>query len=225
MSHITENVLNKIPDITKLYKKFISNRITLKDLYNLLVTIQKVIPLTHRFHQDEHGDLELVKSVDDLILKPLNSIQSALVELESLLFNAIDLDGYESKNVLWIRCSYSKELEDLKNELLINREKAEKQYAKLKTFLAERISSVSIKLDCDKKGYFFRSTKQHSQTISEIPEFIVVGNSAKDVRFQTERLVPISEEYVDLTKQYEDLQEKFVSVLAVECSKYFIRFL
>lgn len=220
-SHISENIFDKIPDTSKVYKKFIAGRVSLKDIYQMYLTL-KQLPLLVKIFEDLDQNNPLEESIYRAIYSRLLSLSQKLMALKTLIFESIDFDRFNQTTELWIRASFSSELQELKENIEKIDAEAAKHFEKVSRSLESEcdIPDGSMRLECEKNRYFFRVSKSHFTNVLKNKIYSEVSGSSKDGKFIDAKLQSINSRYFEKASNYDKLQQGHIQELIDDVRPY-----
>lgn len=79
----------------------------------------------------------------------------------------------------------------------------------------------SIKLECtDQHGYFFRVTLKEEKILRQNKTYKIIDVIKGGIRFNTEELADLNEEYIQINKNYENQQKNIVTEIFEVAGKF-----
>ncbi|EAN98026.1 putative DNA mismatch repair protein MSH2 [Trypanosoma cruzi] len=208
---LLSQVLRCCGDMDRLNRKLQRRSIALKDLQSILTfvnTIPRAVQVL-RTHQGGRND----KLLMDEYIAPLEDINEHFSNLRILITATVDLSD---ENTTRINPEFDDELMEL--------EEQRKSVVKAIESEHQRVMKVygwtEKQLKCEYHttyGYVFRVTRKEDQQVRTSKELITVSTSKDGVRFVSERLSSLSEQYKGIRKVYDvrqqDLKQKLVSTV------------
>lgn len=220
-SPISDSIFDKIPDTTKIYKKFIAGRSSLKEIYQIYLSIEQ-LPLLIKIFGDLDHNNPLEQSIQRAIHSRLVSLSKRLLELKTLIFDSIDFERFNQTTELWVRATFNEELQELKNSI----EKIDVQAAKHFDVVCQSlekdcdIPTGNIRLECEKNRYYFRVSKANITNILKDNDYTEVSSNSKDGKFVDAKLEEINSRYFVKASNYDQLQQSYIQELIEKTRRY-----
>lgn len=209
-SSFHEHFLAKIPDITKIYKKFTNGRCKLKDVYQVYLVVDQLPLMVNTF-----DPANLPSSIKTTIYDKLKEVQLTLEPFKKLVLDWIDFDHFNDTRELWINANIDEELSSIKEKLNEQHQAASLEAESVRRDLArnDSIEKEKVKLEIDKYGFYFRLTKQYAPAInkSKLYEQVNTSGALKDVRFLSKSIKEINKKFVSDSAQYDALQQNYIA--------------
>ena len=199
--------MKKVPDLSRIYKKFHSKRATLQDCYRIYQML-KVLPQFKGslIRSESEGCPAVKQNFSD----KLEVICEELSKLLKSLDGVIDEDRIESNGEFWIKADYDDDLNALRTQLNDLEERANHIYKSVDKELSREFKEDKsvVKLEASAQGFVFKLTRKNEACIRNNDQYFEVKNSTKKdgFRFQNKQIKKISEEYVTIRSDYESLQ-------------------
>lgn len=191
--------LAKIPDLKRLTHKLSSKKCTLIDcckIYQSFFSVGNLIEII----ESEHNKL-----LDAEFLTSLKEMKKQCANFSKLIDETVDKESLENGDPL-IDARYDPKLVQLKDLMLLQQKKADKEFKKIAKELGLE-EGKTIKLEIDSQfGYVARITLKNEDTIRGKEKYRVLGTKKDGVRFATKELKVISSDYQDSRKEYEEIQ-------------------
>lgn len=198
-STLYEDHLKRLPDILMLGKKLQRKRATLQDIYRLYQVSVRVPKI-----QAELQDLGCV-TIDKNICEPMADVLEELDNFRKMVESIIDNESVENGEFL-VRASFDPQLEKLKEIM----DKFESRMQKEKKRAADDLK-CDVKLECvSHLGYHFRITLKEEPCLRGKKKYSTIDALKGGVRFTSDTLKDLNEEYVDAKERYEQQQETIV---------------
>lgn len=183
-----------------LSKKLMRKRATLQDIYRLyqaIIRIPKII--------ESLKELECT-TVNNVICDPMNDILLELVMYKEMVERIIDIDAIK-KGEFRIEASFDPELGELKNTMDTFESKMEKLLAKAKNDL----DLDNVKLEyVSHLGHHFRLTLKDEGNLRKNNKFRILDAVKGGVRFTTEALDNLNQDFLSAQERYDDQQQSIV---------------
>lgn len=133
----------------------------------------------------------------------------------------IDIDGIK-RGEYFIKPSFDKELEELKEEMDAVIEKLNKEHVKAAKDLKLDMGTT-LKLDCiEKHGYHFRITLSNESVLRNNKKYKQLETVKAGVRFNTANVEELNLEFDTARKSYEEQQKTIVDEVIRVARKRFI---
>ena len=199
--------LKKVPDLSRIFKKFHSKRATLQDCYRIYLML-KILPQFTNCLSPKEGE-ECV-AVKHNFSDKLNEITEELSKLTKSLEGVIDEDRIESNGEFWIKADYDDDLKELRNQLNELEDSAKDIYKSVDKELSRELKEEKsiVKLESSAQGFVFKLTRKNETCIRHNDKYFEVKNSTKKdgFRFQNKQLKKLNDEYIRVRSQYDSLQ-------------------
>lgn len=214
-SKFHDNFLLKIPDITKVYKKFTSNRCKLQDVFQVFQVVELLQPMLESFHLDS-----LPESVKATIYNRLKDVSTELEPFKKLANEWIDYEHFEKTRQFWINSSVNEELVDLKDEME-NLELTAKEESDEVLFYLQRkfdLDKSNFKMEIDDQiGYYFRVLNRETYyKILEDKRYSEIGKDG----FLSKNIKDINIDFVKYSEDYDNLQQKYIAEFIDQARQY-----
>ncbi|CAG9771572.1 unnamed protein product [Ceutorhynchus assimilis] len=210
---ITKDALTKIPDLMMLSKKLSGKKAKLQDCYRLYQAIGYLPTLINILRKLNNN------CVKDVFINPLGEFAMDMEKYQIMIETMIDLDLVDRCEFL-IKSNIDSDI----NELQKSKQSIEEKMHKLLRKAANDLNleeGKSVKLECNPQhGYFFRITKKEEQALRQAKQYKIIDTVAGGVRFNTEKLVMLNEEYSAINEKYEELQKGMVDEILKVAAGY-----
>ncbi|XP_023017290.2 DNA mismatch repair protein spel1 [Leptinotarsa decemlineata] len=210
---LSKDNLPRIQDLMPLSRKITCKKATLQDCYRVYQTINGVPAVLQTLRKIEN------KCVRDMLISPIADILSDLENYQSMIETTIDLDLVDRGEFL-VKRNFDDELKEL------HRKKdrvGEKMQKVLKTSADDLgfEDGKTIKLECnDQHGYFLRVTLKEEPVLRKNKRYKILDAIKGGVRFTTDKLVELNEEYKMLNADYIERQKAVVDEIFEVASGY-----
>lgn len=219
-SQFHNDFLAKIPDITKVYKKFTNGRCKLQDVFQVFQVVELLPTMLDAFDYDS-----LPESVKIRIYDRLKDVLTELEPFKKLASESIDFEHFEKTRQFWMNASVSDELVELKNEMEALEPLARKESNEVLRDLQRKFdidqSEFTMEID-DQFGYYFRVLKKGTyykilddKSYEDVPK----GGSIKD-GFISKKIKDINIDFDNCSRNYEELQQTFIAEFIDQTRQY-----
>ena len=205
---LSEVYLKKVPDLSRIYKKFQTKRATLQDCYRIYQTLTILPKFKNCMNTNESEECGAIKRY---FSDKLSVVCEELSKLEKSLDGVIDEERVEKNGEFWIKADYDDDLKELRNKLDEIEDKANEIYRQVDRELSRDLREQSaVKLEITAQGFAFRMTRKNEKCIRNNDKFFEVKHSTKKdgFRFQNKQIKKLSDEYIDARSQYERYQSE-----------------
>ncbi|XP_050300026.1 DNA mismatch repair protein Msh2 [Anthonomus grandis grandis] len=210
---ISKDALTKMPDLMLLSKKLWSKKAKLQDCYRLYQAINYLPGLLYTLRKLEN------RSIKDVFINPLGEFITDMEKYQSMIETMLDLNLVDRHEFL-IKSNVNPEINELAKSKNAIEEKMQKLLKKAANDLGLE-EGKSIKLENNPQhGYFFRITKKEEQALRQAKSYKIIDAVAGGVRFNTEKLIILNEEYSSLNEKYEELQKELVDEMIKVAAGY-----
>uniref|UniRef100_A0A834RHK4 DNA mismatch repair protein Msh2 n=1 Tax=Sarcoptes scabiei TaxID=52283 RepID=A0A834RHK4_SARSC len=211
---LREQILPRFPDMSKLYRKLMTDRYNIKDIFSLFTLLEQLRQLKVTV---EDQSLNYPESFERKIV---NKLIKSIVDTNNLyvrLAKSLDLDSYSKTGEMLLNLKTFPDLIEL-NDLKIKMQNIVKSdFNSVKSELGSLIS-----LEEDKNlGWFYRATKKSGINIHK--KYCVINSSEKEWKFITNQLKLINPDYCILMKQTERMNQSCIKKLLLECQNELFR--
>ncbi|KEG13991.1 putative DNA mismatch repair protein MSH2 [Trypanosoma grayi] len=208
---LISQVLRRCSDMDRLNRKLQRRTVALKDMQSILAfvnTIPQAVQVLRTHQGGRNGKLLM-----DEYIAPLEDINEHLSNLRTLIGATVDLSD---ENTARINPNFDDDLITLEEQ----RREVAKSIEKEHQSTMKRYEWTEKQLKCEYHttyGYVFRVSRKEDQQVRANDELITVSTSKDGVRFVSERLSTLSEQYKGIRKDYEarqqDLKQKLVDTV------------
>ncbi|KAH9578450.1 DNA mismatch repair protein MutS [Trypanosoma melophagium] len=204
-------VLRRCSDMDRLNRKLQRRTIALKDMQSILNfvnTIPQAIQVLRMYQGGRNSKLLM-----DEYIAPLEDINEHLTNLRTLIDATVDLSD---ENTARINPEFDDDLITLEDQRKILSKSIDEEYRRT----MKKYQWTEKQLKCEyhsSYGYVFRVTRKEDQQVRTNKELITVSTSKDGVRFVSERLSLLSEQYKGIRKDYDirqqELKQKLVETV------------
>ncbi|XP_017492497.1 PREDICTED: DNA mismatch repair protein Msh2-like, partial [Rhagoletis zephyria] len=211
-SRFHNDFLAKIPDITKVYKKFTNGRCKLQDVFQVFQVVELLPTMLDAFDYDS-----LPESVKIRIYDRLKDVLTELEPFKKLASESIDFEHFEKTRQFWMNASVNDELVELKNEMEALEPLARKESNEVLRDLQRKFdidrSEFTMEID-DQFGYYFRVLKKGTyykilddKSYEDFWMNASVSDELVELKNEMEALEPLARK--ESNEVLRDLQRKF----------------
>lgn len=196
--------INTMPDVLLLTNKLNRKRAQLVDVYKIYQVISRLPEI-----------LKILKGLDcnavlATMISPIKDLGQDLKKIQEMFEEVIDFDSLKKGEFL-VRASFDDEL----NEIKKNMDEVEDKISKETKSAAKTLSLTegqSLKLDyASHLGFFFGTAKREDELVRKHKKFSVIDTARGRLRFTTDNLKNLNEEYTIFKAQYEEQQKNIVA--------------
>lgn len=197
------------PSIQVLSKKLMRKKATLQDIYRLYQVVGRLPTILAALDDLEHS------TVTSVISSPMRESVSDLKMFRDMVENTIDKASLQRGEYL-VDPSFDDELANLKDSMDKVEESIRRQQAKAARDLG--LDTVKVEYVAH-LGYHLRLTLKEEATIRKRKEYQVLDAIKGGVRFTTDRLSSLNDDYKQAKTTYEEQQETIVAEIVRIASK------
>lgn len=193
-------VLKRCGDMDRLNRKLQRRSLALKDTQSFLNFVQ-VIPAALQVLGTYTG--AQAKLLKDEFVAPLEDINEHMANLKTLIEATVD---FSDRNTARMNAAFDDELQELHDQLAHTQKDIDREYA-----------HVLRKYDWNEKqlkyeyhgtyGYVFRVSRKEDRQLRSSKELITLSTSKDGVRFVSEKMASLSEQYRRINDGYESRQQ------------------
>ncbi|XP_030761856.1 DNA mismatch repair protein Msh2 isoform X2 [Sitophilus oryzae] len=200
---LTKDNLTKIPDLMMLSKKLAGKKVKLQDCYKLYQAVNAVPTFINNLRKLDN------KCVKSNFIDPLCELAADMENFQSMIEELVDLDLVDRGEFL-IKSSFNSEMSELHRSKLKIEEKMQKLLSKAADDLELDVKSIKLWL-LPQKGYSFRITKKDEAALRQNKEYTVLDALTGSIRFTSDALSSLNEDYIEISEKYEEAQKSVVS--------------
>lgn len=193
-------VLRRCGDMDRLNRKLQRRSLALKDTQSFLHFVN-VVPAALQVLSTYTGAQS--KLLKDEFIAPMEDINEHMANLKTLIEATVD---FSDRNAARMNASFDDELQELHDQLASTQKEIDREYA-----------HVLRKYDWNEKqlkyeyhgtyGYVFRVSRKEDRQLRSSKELITVSTSKDGVRFVSEKMAALSEQYRRINDAYESRQQ------------------
>ncbi|XP_043280096.1 DNA mismatch repair protein Msh2 isoform X2 [Venturia canescens] len=204
-SCLSDDHLQRIPDLQQLAKKLSRKKAGLQDCYKIYLCVSNLPVL-----------LEILSSSSPtpvmraMFVEPLTELISDMDKYQQMVEQTIDIEAAQ-KNDFMVRADFDTNLQDLKETIDELEEKMQGQISKVANDL-DMEAGKTLKFESNQQyGYFFRITLKEEKILRNRKNYTIIDSNKSGVRFRNSKLTEINEEYLDARNKYMSQQKAVVS--------------
>lgn len=203
LSSLHDEYLKRIPDVLMLTKKLLRQKANLQDIFRIYQVMLRTPKIINVLLSLENTT---VKSV---LCDPFKSHLEDLSGLKQMVEQVMDFDAIETGEYL-VKASFDNELLEMKERMSRLFSKMEKLQAKAAQELdLDKNQSIKL-LNVAHLGYHFRITLKDDTALRKNKNYKIVDIVKGGIRFTTDKLTEINEEFCSLRSTYENQQKTIV---------------
>ncbi|KAI8818608.1 muts domain V-domain-containing protein [Fimicolochytrium jonesii] len=214
---LQEENLRNFPDLHRLAKRFQRQNAHLQDVVRVYQVLIK-LPALRDALQRYTGDHEQL--IEETFVSKLNEYMEHLKNLEELVETTIDLAAIEHHDFR-IKADFDQTLQEVRAQMDTTFERLEPEAMKAADDLDIEYEK---KLKFEKNaqyGHIMRLSRKDAAIIRNKREYIELATRKDGVYFTTSTLRRLSEEYAQLSAEYESTQSKLVKEVIEITGSYF----
>lgn len=196
--------LRKVPDFSRLSKKFQRHKATLQDCVRVYQALHRLPSFTGVLsgYQGDHHEL-----IRDCFTTPLQDLVEDFQKFSELVETTVDLNQVENHEYL-IKASFDEGLQECREKMdeIIKQMPVELNKAARDMGLE---AGKSIKLESNNQyGYFFRITKKEEKVLRGNKRYTTIDTRKDGIRFNNSVLRQLNEEFQAYKDTYNEVQSK-----------------
>lgn len=196
--------LNTMPDVLMLANKLSRKRAQLVDVYKIYCVISRLPEIIKVLRSLE------CNAVISTMVSPLKDMMQDLKKIQEMFEEVIDAENLKKGEYL-VRSSFDDDLNDIKQSMDYIDEKLAKE-TKSSAKLLGLDEGSTLKLDyVSHLGFYLRTTKKEDKNVRKHSKFSVIDTARGGLRFTTDLIKGLNEEYAVLKASYEEQQKNIVS--------------
>lgn len=204
-TNLVDNYLKRFPDFQKIEWRFIKGKGALQDCYKLYRAIECLPHMYESMIRTEEKNFHLIK---EMFTNPLNTLIQDFSNFQDMIESTLDLKQVD-KGLFIIKSSYDPDLKELKDRLDDIEEKLERVCSNTADTL--NLPHKSVKLENNPlNGYYFRISRKDDIALKLLKNHKVIATNKDGIKFQTEKLSEVNDEFVGLKESYEEAQKSVV---------------
>ncbi|XP_058120006.1 DNA mismatch repair protein spellchecker 1 [Anopheles ziemanni] len=204
-AELYNNHLNKLPDILLALKRLLRRKASLQDifrLYQVVLRMPKILSLL--------DSLSSNVAVRNILYDPIKDILGDLKLFKSMVEQIIDLEAVERGEYM-VKATFDSQLEERKEEMDAVEGKMKRHLSSVASDIGLEAGS-SIKLEfVSHHGFHFRITVKDETLIRKNNRYRILDAVKGGVRFTTDSLSDMSENFSELKEAYEEQQQTIVA--------------
>ncbi|VVD05438.1 unnamed protein product [Leptidea sinapis] len=199
-----EDHLRRIPDLQALARRLTRKKSSLQDCYKIYQAIQRLPSLLQCLGEANDA------TVHSSLAEPIAELNDDLDKFLQMIEATLDMDAVERGDFL-VKPSFDEQLQQLHTELEKVQSQADKELKKAAKDLGLD-ARKNIKLENNpQNGFYFRVTLKEEQSLRGNKKYTIIDAVKGGVRFKTNNLDSITEDYVQTKTNYEKEQDKVVT--------------
>ncbi|XP_013099800.2 DNA mismatch repair protein spellchecker 1 [Stomoxys calcitrans] len=203
LSSLHEDYLKRIPDVLMLTKKLLRKKANLQDIfriYQVMLRTPKVINILRSLEN---------ATINSVICGPMQSFLEDLSGFKQMVEQVMDFDAIETGEYL-VKASFDTDLREMKQRMTRLMEKMEDCQEKASRDLDLDKNSWVKLANVPNFGYTLRITLKDDTALRKNKDYKIIDVLRGGIRFTTDKLTKINEEFVALREQYEEQQMAIV---------------
>jgi len=201
---VQDEHLKRIPDLSRLSKKFQRKKANLQDCVRVYQALRRLPGLVTSLSKYD-GDHSLM--IEDVFIKGIQDAVNDFAKFLELVETTIDLDEVEN-NEYRIKAEFDEGLEECKASMDEVLEKLPQTLNKAASDLCLD-AGKTIKLESNSQhGYYFRVTLKEEKVLRNNNKFRTIETRKDGVRFTNNSLQNLSDEYHTLKATYNEVQSQ-----------------
>ncbi|XP_060801503.1 DNA mismatch repair protein Msh2 [Amyelois transitella] len=205
--------LRRIPDLQALARRLTRKKANLHDCYKIYQAIKRLPALLQCLAEADHA------TVHSALSEPISELNGDLDKFQQMIETTIDMDAVDRGDFL-VKPSFDEQLQSLSEQLEQYQSAAEKELNKAARDLGLD-AGKSIKLEINpQNGFYFRVTMKDEQNLRGNKKYTIIDAVKGGVRFKTNALENITEDYVNAKSTYEKEQDKVVAEIVSIAAGY-----
>ncbi|OAD54587.1 DNA mismatch repair protein Msh2 [Eufriesea mexicana] len=203
-SNLSEDHLRRIPDLQVLAKKLARKKATLQDCFKIYICISHLPTLLEQFSNVN------VVAIKTMFTDPLSDLIKDMDKYQQMVEQTIDLDS-AGKGDFLVRAEFDDGLKELKNTMDEMERKLQAQLGKVADDLSIEAGKI-LKLESNQQfGYYFRVTLKEEKVLRNKKQYIILDSNKSGVRFRSNKLNDLNDEYISARDKYTIEQKKVVA--------------
>ncbi|PFX16821.1 DNA mismatch repair protein Msh2 [Stylophora pistillata] len=199
--------LRKIPDFSRLAKKFQRQKASLQDCVRVYQALHRLPTFTGILtgYQGSHHEL-----ISDCFTMPIKDLIDDFQKFIELVETTVDLDQVENHEYL-IKASFDEGLQECREKMDEILEQIPVELNKAARDLGLE-AGKSIKLETNNQyGYFFRITKKEEKALRNNKRFTTIDTRKDGIRFNNSALRQLNEQFQAFKETYNEVQSKLAN--------------
>jgi len=199
--------LRKVPDFSRLAKKFQRQKATLQDCVRVYQALHRLPTFNGVLAAYQGNHHELIR---DCFTSPLQDLVQDFEKFTELVETTVDLDQVENHEYL-IKASFDEGLQECREKMDEILEQIPIELNKAARDMALE-AGKSIKLESNNQyGYFFRITKKEEKALRGNKHYTTIDTRKDGIRFNNSALRQLNERFQALKETYNEVQSKLAN--------------
>ncbi|KPI87815.1 putative DNA mismatch repair protein [Leptomonas seymouri] len=206
-------VLKRCGDMDRLNRKLQRRSLALKDTQAFLHFVN-VVPAALQVLGTYTGSQS--KLLKDEFIAPMEEINEHMANLRTLIEVTVD---FSDRNAARMNASFDDDLQELHDQLTSTLKEIDREYA----HVLRKFDWNEKQLKCEYHstyGYVFRVSRKEDRQLRSSKELITVSTSKDGVRFVSEKMAALSEQYRRINDSYETRQQELKKKLIDSIASY-----
>jgi len=213
---IQDGPIRRIPDLSRLSKKFHQKRSTLQDCVRVYQSISQLPKLIALF-QEYEGEFSNV--INDVFTKPFKDSITDFCKFMDLIETTIDLSQVENHEFL-IKAEFDEALQECKDNMDSVSENFPAELNKTARDLGLE-AGKTVKLESNSQiGHYFRITLKEEKVLRNNKRYTTLETRKDGVRFTNSSLKSLSVEFKAYKESYNELQTQLANEVIKVASGY-----
>ncbi|KAI8421762.1 hypothetical protein MSG28_009726 [Choristoneura fumiferana] len=205
--------LRRIPDLRALARRLTRKKANLHDCYRIYQAINRLPPLLQCLAEANNA------TVHSSIAEPISELNDDLIKFQQMIESTVDMEAVDKGEFL-VNPAFDEQLQTLRGELDQLQASAEKELSKAARDLGLD-AGKTIKLESNpQNGYCLRVTMKEEQSLRGNKKYTIIDAVKGGVRFKTNTLANLTDDYVTTKATYEKEQDKVVAEIVGIASGY-----
>lgn len=198
-----EDHLRRIPDLQALTRRLARKKANLHDCYKIYQAIKRLPSLLQCLTEAENT------TVHSSLTEPVSELNDDLDKFQQMIEATLDMGAVERGDFL-VKPSFDEQLQSLNEQLERLQSSAERELGKAARDLGLD-AGKTIKLENNtQNGFCFKITLKEERNLRGDKKYKIIDAVKSGVRFRTNTLESINEEYTQAKTDYEKEQDKVV---------------
>ncbi|CAK9800192.1 DNA mismatch repair protein Msh2 [Anthophora plagiata] len=212
-SNLSEDHLRRVPDLQVLAKKLARKKATLQDCYKIYMCMSHLPSLVEQF-----SNVNII-ALKTMFVDPLNELIKDMDKFQQMVEQTIDLDAAGTGDFL-VKPEFDDTLKELKSIMDEVEEKLQSQLGKVADDLSIEAGKI-LKLESNQQlGYYFRVTLKEEKVLRNKKQYTILDSNKSGVRFRTNKLNDLNDEYIAARDKYIGEQKKVVAEIVEIAAGY-----
>ncbi|RZF46275.1 hypothetical protein LSTR_LSTR015192 [Laodelphax striatellus] len=214
---LLEDHLRRIPDLQALAKRIQRKKATMQDCYRIYQAMQRLPMLLDALKNQNGGHAH--PTLRTVLIEPLQELIGDMKNFQEMIETTLDMD-YVDKGEFLIKPEFDEELQEMREKMNELEDKIKSQLNKAARDLSLE-PHKTIKLESNSQyGYFFRVSLKDEKALRGQSTYTVLDSVKNGVKFRSQKMTNLNEEYSQLKEQYTEQQKKIVSEVITVAVSY-----